>query len=238
MKTPSMPGLTEERSTVAGRPRAVRGMLSFCLLASSGLGLPAGTCGLATGTPLPSEELELGTGAQTKRRTTSASETREAAVLTTRSAINTIRKSSGLTWEQIADLFQVSRRSLHFWASGKALAAENEARLMQILGVLRYIDRGDSFRTRRALLEPDPRTGVRAFDLLAAQKFTEARERLGKGEGGGFHVWQELSPEEQEARRPPRPWELLNQLPDEAVHRDLGVSRPAHTLRTKRREHP
>ncbi|MBL8898773.1 MAG: XRE family transcriptional regulator [Planctomycetes bacterium] len=213
-------------------------MLSFCLLASSGIGLPAGTCGLATGATFSSQELELGTGAQTKRCTTAAAKTHQAPILTTRSAIHTLRVSSGLTWEQIAELFQVSRRSLHFWASGKALAAENEARLMQVLGVLRYIDRGDSLRTRRALLEPDPRTGVRAFDLLAGQKFNEARELLGKGEGGGFHVWQELSPEEQAARRPPRPWELLDQLPDEVVHRDLGISRPARTLRTKRREHP
>src|SRR6185503_7037508 len=36
-------------------------------------------------------------------------------------AIMEIRRLSGMTWEQLANLFEVSRRTVHFWASGKAL---------------------------------------------------------------------------------------------------------------------
>ena len=37
----------------------------------------------------------------------------------TRKAVSELRRISGLTWEQLAWLFGVSRRSVHFWASGK-----------------------------------------------------------------------------------------------------------------------
>ena len=37
-------------------------------------------------------------------------------------AIGELRRLSGLTWDQLARLFNLSRRSLHFWASGKPMA--------------------------------------------------------------------------------------------------------------------
>ena len=49
----------------------------------------------------------------------------------TRQAISELRRISGLTWEQLGELFEVSRRSVHFWASGKPLNAANEQRLMR-----------------------------------------------------------------------------------------------------------
>ena len=36
-------------------------------------------------------------------------------------AIGELRRLSGLTWDQLARIFSVSRRSLHFWASGKPM---------------------------------------------------------------------------------------------------------------------
>jgi DNA-binding transcriptional regulator YiaG len=44
----------------------------------------------------------------------------------TQQAVNELRKLSGLTWEQLATLFNVSRRSVHFWASGQSLTSANE----------------------------------------------------------------------------------------------------------------
>ena len=70
-------------------------------------------------------------------------------------AINELRKTSGLTWEQVAKLFNVSRRSIHFWASGQPLASDNEEKLNRLLGVIRYIDRGSASLNRKLLLNPN-----------------------------------------------------------------------------------
>jgi DNA-binding XRE family transcriptional regulator len=59
-----------------------------------------------------------------------------------RDALNELRKLSALTWEQLAKLFNVSRRSLHFWASDQPLSRFNEENLNRLLGTIRYINRG------------------------------------------------------------------------------------------------
>src|SRR4051812_580671 len=41
-------------------------------------------------------------------------------------AIAELRRLTGFTWDQLARLFHVSRRSLHFWASGKIMTPANE----------------------------------------------------------------------------------------------------------------
>ena len=48
----------------------------------------------------------------------------------TQKALGELRRLSGLTWEQLAKLFNVSRRSLHFWASGQPLSRFNEEVLL------------------------------------------------------------------------------------------------------------
>jgi len=40
----------------------------------------------------------------------------------------------------------VSRRSLHLWASGKAMASTNEEKLARVLAVVRQLDRGTAAR--------------------------------------------------------------------------------------------
>jgi len=86
-------------------------------------------------------------------------------------AIGELRRLSGFTWDQLARLFNVSRRSLHFWASGKPMAPSNEEHLQRLLAVFRKIDRGSASANRTALL------GVREdgslpFDLLATETTT------------------------------------------------------------------
>ena len=43
-----------------------------------------------------------------------------------------VRFESGLTWEQIARLFNVSRRSVHLWLAGGRMSAANEERLVRL----------------------------------------------------------------------------------------------------------
>jgi DNA-binding transcriptional regulator YiaG len=150
----------------------------------------------------------------------------------TREAVSELRRISGLTWEQLGQMFAVSRRSVHFWASGKPLNAENEKRLLQVLDIIRTADRGDARSTRSALL--DVYDGTSAFDLLVTERFDEARARLGVGAGRPRPVLGELSAEAKAARAPLRPEQLVGALQDR-VHRDPGRARAARTVRNSRR---
>ncbi len=150
----------------------------------------------------------------------------------TREAISELRRISGLTWDQLGQLFEVSRRSVHFWASGKPLNAENEQRLQRVLDVVRAGDRGTARATRAALMESTE--GNSPFDLLVAQRFDDARAILGRGPGRVRIGRTPLSPEARAARAPLPP-EMLVDARHEPVHQDVGRARPARTARNKRR---
>jgi DNA-binding transcriptional regulator YiaG len=66
------------------------------------------------------------------------------ASVATQKSINELRRLSGLTWEQLTRLFGVSRRSLHFWASGQPLSRAKEEQLNRLLGAIQFIDRGNA----------------------------------------------------------------------------------------------
>ena len=150
---------------------------------------------------------------------------------TTGSPIMELRRLTGFTWDQLARLFGVARRSLHFWASGKPLNAANEERLGRLLAAIRLIDRGSSSKNR-ALLLRDHR-GAIPFDLLTEERFDEAVELVGQGPGRRMTPRRELSPEAQEVRRPPPPEQLVGALQDRA-HREVGKARPARTTKIKK----
>lgn len=150
----------------------------------------------------------------------------------TRIAIAELRRISGLTWEQLGQLFDVSRRSVHFWASGKPLNSTNEARLMRVLDVVRDADRGNARATRVALL--DASDGTTPFDMLVTGRFKEARLALGQGPGRVDPTLAELSAAAKAARQP-LPIEELFDAKSERVHSELGRARAARTVRNKRR---
>ena len=145
-------------------------------------------------------------------------------------AINELRKTSGLTWEQVAKLFNVSRRSIHFWASGQPLASDNEEKLNRLLGVIRYIDRGSASLNRKLLLKPNA-DGELPLDQLISGEYDKVRENLGRGNPPKRPQLRPLSEEESELRRPLPPEILIDALQD-SIHHDVGRSRPAKTLRS------
>lgn len=65
------------------------------------------------------------------------------------------------------------------WASGKPLHADNEERLMRLLATVGATDRGSAPGTRVALL--DASDGTSALEMLAAERFRDARAALGQG---------------------------------------------------------
>ena len=146
-------------------------------------------------------------------------------------AISEIRHISGLTWEQLGQLFGVSRRSVHFWASGKPLNSANEARLMQVLDIVREANRGYARNTRAALFQATD--SIIPFDLLVSERFEEARELLGKQASHEIAHRTKLSAATLAARQPLPPDELVGALQNR-VHREQGKSRSARTVRNKR----
>lgn len=148
-------------------------------------------------------------------------------------ATSELRRTSGLTWEQLGQLFGVSRRSVHFWASGRPMNAVHERRLFEILDIVRQADRGDARRNRAALFAVS--AGQAPFDLLVAGTFDEARARLGHGKADGRVELGELDASARAERTPLPPEDLIDAMNDK-VHRDAGRGRAARTVRNLRRE--
>lgn len=67
-------------------------------------------------------------------------------------AIRELHDYSGLTWEQIAKLFGVSRRAVHLWASGGRLSAANEELLLRITGLVRSISDAGQLEIRQKIV--------------------------------------------------------------------------------------
>lgn len=148
-------------------------------------------------------------------------------------AIGELRRRSGLTWDQLARLFNVSRRSLHFWASGKPMAASNEEHLQRLLAVIRRVDRGSASANRSALL------GVREdgdlpFDMLAMGDYDRVVSLLGAVDA------QRIAPskvsERARATREPRPPEELVDALQDRIHPTSGRLLSAKPLRIPRRK--
>lgn len=126
----------------------------------------------------------------------------------TRRTVSEIRRLSGLTWDQMARLFGVSRRTAHFWAIGKSLTAANEERIGRLLGTLLRIDRGSASKNRAALMAPGA-DGVIPFDLLIDGRLADAESVLGTGRGFPRAPAMPLSRRARMSRRPPSPIDLL-----------------------------
>lgn len=173
--------------------------------------------------PLPPASAVPETGTET---------TIEDASETTRRAISELRRIGGLTWAELGQLFGVSPQRMHSWASGGTPDAVTEQHLLRVLDVVRLADRGDARSNRMVLFAIAD--GETPFELLASQKFEEARAILGPGPGRRLPKLTALDDATKAERRPPPPEELIDALND-SVHQDLGRGRAACTVRNRRR---
>ena len=147
----------------------------------------------------------------------------------TQQAVNELRKLSGLTWEQLAYLFDVSRRSVHFWASGQPLAVTHEEKLNRILDAVQYISLG-SASLNRSLLMGLGKDGRSYLELLATGEYEEVKRLLGVGNA---HTKPQLAPLAPAARIPANPAALVDALQD-PIHREVGKSRLAKSVRSRK----
>jgi hypothetical protein len=93
-------------------------------------------------------------------------------------ALFELRLLTEFTWDQIARLFSVSRRTVHLWAGDAPMSRENEEHLHRMLGILRRSNRGSTDDNRAALLSSDPSLSRCAFDCLAARDYESALQAL------------------------------------------------------------
>jgi|SRR5271165_5824447 len=99
-----------------------------------------------------------------------------------REAVFELRRLTGLTWEDLAELMSVTRRSLHLWSHGQPINTPNEKRLRTLVSAMRTLDRGTARENRALLMSPQPEGGVFS-DLLREGRIDEAHARAGRGNG-------------------------------------------------------
>lgn len=149
----------------------------------------------------------------------------EAGVLrSAEAAVSELRRLTGFTWDQLARLFSVSRRTVHFWASGKVMNAANEEHLHRVLALVRLVDRGSSSENRVALLQPEA-GGELPIDLLSSGRYSDAIAALGAGRGRAFErARAPLGVTPEPMQKVPSPASLMDARHDR-VHTDVGTSR-------------
>lgn len=74
-----------------------------------------------------------------------------------------LRDAAGVTWEQLAQGFGVSRRAIHLWAAGGRMSTANEATLRRIAENLAGMSKASSEDARNAM-----------FSLLQAERRSHA----------------------------------------------------------------
>ena len=151
---------------------------------------------------------------------------------TTAEAILEIRRRSGLTWEELSELFEVSRRSVHHWANGKTVSAKHDREIRGVLAAIRHIDEGSQAATRGRLLTTHA-SEKSVFALLQARRFDEVMTQTG---GAAVPAPQRLplSQQAQERRRPPAP-ALLLEAKQDRPNFPVSKARIARAARTTKK---
>jgi DNA-binding transcriptional regulator YiaG len=98
-------------------------------------------------------------------------------VPTPAAAIYEIRRLSGLTWDELAHLFAVTRQAVSDWANGKPLKPQNLHKVTAILAAMRTGHRTTATETRAALLARLP-SGSRPIDLFGENEPERALSEL------------------------------------------------------------
>lgn len=69
-------------------------------------------------------------------------------------SVRSLHRRSGLTWEELANVFGVSRRTLHNWSTGGQVSASNAQTIALVVNAIHQIDAGNPKLTRSRLLAP------------------------------------------------------------------------------------
>ena len=139
------------------------------------------------------------------------------------SLVAEMRRLSGLTWAQIAEVFSVSKRAPYHWASGKNVSPDNHQRLGEVVALLRSVDRGSADENRNLLLGATGAGGT-PLDLLREGRDDEFRELIGNGVGR-LALRDTLSADSSSQVAPQHWGELASEVGHEIV--EVQVSKPS-----------
>jgi len=126
----------------------------------------------------------------------------------TDSAVLELRRRSGLSWKELALLFDVPRQVVCDWASGDRLDEEQREIVLATLEAVLYVDKGNSDATRAYLLTTADDLTPSIFELLRARRFAEVKARP-RSNFASSRWRRSLSREAADARRPAPPAVLL-----------------------------
>lgn len=147
-----------------------------------------------------------------------------------------IKRLSGLTWEELAAVLGVSRRTLHLWVNGRPISAPNEVRLTRLFAAVRSIYRDTSAATRSAIMTPAGPENRIPLDLLTSGSFDDFIALVGLGRGQNLRPSLPLSASARAARTPVPPVDLLGAQQNSLAARPRSfvsgktVKRPPRTV--------
>lgn len=85
-------------------------------------------------------------------------------------AVISLHNLSGLTWDQLARLFGVSRRAAHLWASGGRMNSYHAERLNHILTVVRSLQTKSNQQELREILLAPGLDGRSLYETLLTER--------------------------------------------------------------------
>jgi DNA-binding transcriptional regulator YiaG len=142
------------------------------------------------------------------------------------SALQEIKSTTGLTWQQFSRVFKVSQRSLHLWMDGEALDSIHQERLYRVLTTIRRLPFSESFQNRIFLLSPQA-DGTIPLDLLATGDNDTFLARA-----SGTPVRAIAGTSVSDDRRPLPPSTLMDAMQDR-LHVDLPGRRAVKAVKRK-----
>ncbi|WP_306149231.1 MULTISPECIES: hypothetical protein [unclassified Roseibium] len=98
-------------------------------------------------------------------------------------AIHEIRRLTELTFEQLADIMCVSRRSVHSWVAGGNIRPSKRDKLGKVLATIRYVDSGNAGDNNNRLLHNSFPGGLTGIAMLRDECFEDLKSLLGPGIG-------------------------------------------------------
>ena len=167
----------ERRNLTSGAPFAVA--FGLALVTSSAVGIappvhPWVTTSMRHETSPASPHGRISPNGQTSSGISAVSNAPGSEVAASQSPpIAKIRTMAGLTADQVGRLFGVSRRSVHNWINGSAMAPQHEERAAAILAIMHALPGSTPDERRLALFES--RNGTSIFRQLVASQTSAVR---------------------------------------------------------------
>ena len=108
--------------------------------------------------------------------------------------LKTLKASTGLSWNKIAELFNVSRRAVYDWLEGKTVSDQNYAKLLSVSGAIDILGLSSPFQVRTFLLFHNE-AGISPFSLLKEGRYNEFQQLARESTWAGETPKEELSGE-------------------------------------------